>query len=134
MWSPRRTGVHVVFFLLYLKSKGTIRFCLIEQVEAHVFFLFFDNLFLLGLFGTAGVAAAATATAAAAAAAAAAANVGDQLFNRFGLQEFGKQVRPVRFDGDTSALDDRVELVFGDFLAVIVQDEGRVSACKFSRL
>ena len=30
--------------------------------------------------------------------------------------------------------DDRVDLVFGDFLAVIVQDEGRVSASKFSRL
>ena len=38
------------------------------------------------------------------------------------------------FDGDTGALDDRVDLVFGDFLAVIVQDEGRVSASKFSRL
>ena len=63
-----------------------------------------------------------------------AADVGDQLFNRFGLQKLGKQVRPVRLDGDTGALDDGVDLVLGDFLAIIVQDEGRVSACKFSRL
>ena len=76
---------------------------------------------------------AATATAATAAAAAAA-DVGDQLFNRFGCQELGKQVRPVRLDGDTGALDDGVDLVLGDFLAIIVQDEGSVSACKFSRL
>ena len=80
-------------------------------------------------------ATAATADATAdATATAAAADVGDQLFNRFGCQELGKQVRPVRLDGDTGALDDGVDLVLGDFLAIIVQDEGSVSACKFSRL
>ena len=108
--------------------------CLIEQVKAHVFFFFFHRFLLRGFTATATASVATAATATAAAAAAAAADVGDQLFNRFGLQEFGKQVRPVRFDSDTGALDDRVDLVFGDFLAVIVQDEGRVSASKFSRL
>ena len=107
--------------------------CLIEQVKAHVFFFFFHLFLLRGFTATATASVATTATAATATAAAAA-DVGDQLFNRFGLQEFGKQARPVRFDGDTGALDDRVDLVFGDFLAVIVQDEGRVSASKFSRL
>ena len=118
-WSHHATQVVCVssLFIFEVYQTNVCCCCLIEQVKAHVFFFFF-HLFLLRGF---------TATAAAA-------DVGDQLFNRFGLQEFGKQARPVRFDGDTGALDDRVDLVFGDFLAVIVQDEGRVSASKFSRL
>ena len=113
-----------------LRRKDT---SLIEQVKAHIFFLFFNHLFLL-FFGRAVAADATDATDADATATDADADVGDQLFNRFGFQELGKQVRPVRLDGDTGALDDGVDLVLGDFLAIIVQDEGSVSACKFSRL
>ena len=134
-WSHHATQVVCVssLFIFEVYQTNVCCCCLIEQVKAHVFFFFF-HLFLLRGFTATATASVATAATATAAATAAADDVGDQLFNRFGLQEFGKQARPVRFDGDTGALDDRVDLVFGDFLAVIVQDEGRVSASKFSRL
>lgn len=58
------------------------------------------------------------------------ADVGHELVNRLGGEELGEEHGPVGLDLDARALDERVHLLSGHFLAIIGKDEGSVGAGK----
>jgi hypothetical protein len=105
---------------------------LVEEVEVHVGFFFF--LRLLGSGGFASVTASGTTSGTTGSGGTTTStDVGDEVHHRLLFQELGEETDPVRFNLDASRRDDSGELVGGDFLAVVGEDEGSVRAREISR-